>query len=54
MSPPGPLTGRTIIVTRPRAQSAHLAEAIAEAGGTPLIFPPVSYTHLTLPTSDLV
>ena len=39
MSPHGPLTGHTIVVTRPRAQSAHLAEAIAAAGGTPLVFP---------------
>ena len=34
-----PLAGRTIVVTRPRAQAAPLAEAIAAAGGTPLIFP---------------
>jgi uroporphyrinogen-III synthase len=36
---PGPLAGRTIVVTRPRAQAAALAGAIAEAGGMPLIFP---------------
>jgi len=35
----GPLAGRTIVVTRPLAQAAPLAEAIAEAGGAPLIFP---------------
>lgn len=35
----GPLAGRTIVVTRPRAQAAPLAEAIARLGGTPLIFP---------------
>lgn len=34
-----PLAGRTIVVTRPRAQAAPLAEAIAAAGGVPLIFP---------------
>jgi uroporphyrinogen-III synthase len=34
-----PLAGRTIVVTRPQAQAAPLAEAIAAAGGTPLIFP---------------
>ena len=39
MSQPGPLAGRTIVVTRPRAQAAPLAEAIAAAGGIPLIFP---------------
>lgn len=35
----GPLAGRSIVVTRPRAQAGGLAEAIAAAGGTPLIFP---------------
>ncbi len=35
----GPLAGRTIVVTRPRAQAAPLAEAIAAVGGTALIFP---------------
>ena len=39
MSQSGPLVGRAIVVTRPRAQAAALAEAIAAAGGTPLIFP---------------
>lgn len=39
MSPRGPLAGRTIVVTRPLAQAAPLAEAIAAAGGTPLVFP---------------
>lgn len=34
-----PLAGRTIVVTRPRAQAAPLAAAIAGAGGQPLIFP---------------
>lgn len=35
----GPLAGRTIVVTRPRAQAAPLAAAIAALGGTPLLFP---------------
>lgn len=35
----GPLAGRTIVVTRPQAQAAPLAEAIVAAGGEPLIFP---------------
>jgi len=39
MTPRGPLAGRTIVVTRPLAQAAPLADAIVAAGGTPLIFP---------------
>lgn len=39
MSAVGPLAGRTIVVTRPQAQAAPLAEAIAAAGGVPLVFP---------------
>ena len=39
MTAAGPLAGRTIVVTRPRAQAAPLAEAIAAAGGAPLLFP---------------
>ncbi|MBS1140641.1 MAG: uroporphyrinogen-III synthase [Proteobacteria bacterium] len=39
MTQTGPLAGRTIVVTRPLAQAAPLAEAIAAAGGKPLIFP---------------
>lgn len=40
MSPAhGPLSGRTIVVTRPRAQADALAQAIRAAGGTPFIFP---------------
>lgn len=39
MSSTGPLAGKTIVVTRPRAQAAPLAEAIAAAGGRPLLFP---------------
>ena len=39
MTVSGPLAGRTIVVTRPQAQAAPLAEAIAAAGGVPLIFP---------------
>lgn len=34
-----PLTGRTIVVTRPRAQAEALARAIAAAGGLPLRYP---------------
>jgi uroporphyrinogen-III synthase len=39
MNAAGPLAGKTIVVTRPRAQAAPLAEAIAALGGEPLIFP---------------
>jgi uroporphyrinogen-III synthase len=39
MNVSGPLAGRTIVVTRPLAQAGPLAEAIAAAGGEPLIFP---------------
>lgn len=39
MNAVGPLAGKTIVVTRPRAQAADLAAAIAAAGGTPLLFP---------------
>lgn len=39
MSASGLLAGRTIVVTRPKAQAGPLAEAIAAAGGVPLIFP---------------
>lgn len=39
MGPSGPLAGRTIVVTRPRAQAAPLAKMIAAAGGNALLFP---------------
>lgn len=39
MKLPGPLAGKTIVVTRPRAQAGPLAAAIAALGGEPLIFP---------------
>lgn len=39
MKQSGPLAGRTIVVTRPQAQAAPLAGAIAAAGGKSLIFP---------------
>ena len=35
----GPLAGKTIVVTRPRAQAGPLATAIAAQGGQLLIFP---------------
>ena len=45
----GPLAGRTIVVTRPQAQAAPLAEAIAAAGGKPLIFPLLEISPATDP-----
>ncbi len=35
----GPLAGRTVVVTRPRAQAAELAAGIEALGGHALIFP---------------
>lgn len=34
-----PLTGRTIVVTRPRDQATPLCDGIAAAGGIPFLFP---------------
>lgn len=39
MSASGPLAGRTIVVTRPRAQAEALIAAIAADGGEALLFP---------------
>lgn len=39
MCPQASLVGKTIVVTRPRAQAAPLAEAICALGGQPLVFP---------------
>ena len=44
MSPAGPLAGgqlggRGILVTRPAARAAHLADCIRQAGGDPVLFP---------------
>lgn len=39
INPSRPLANRTIVVTRPAAQAGPLAEAIAAAGGEPLLFP---------------
>ncbi len=47
MNPPGPLAGKTIVVTRPRAQAGPLAEAIAALGGQPLIFPLLEIAPVT-------
>lgn len=34
-----PLAGRHIVVTRPKSQAAHLAEALVAAGARPVLFP---------------
>jgi uroporphyrinogen-III synthase len=42
MSEPGaarPLSGRAILVTRPREHAVRLAEAVRDAGGEPVLFP---------------
>jgi uroporphyrinogen-III synthase len=49
MSQNGPLAGRTIVITRPQAQAAPLAEAVAAAGGKPLIFPLLEISPATDP-----
>ena len=61
MSPAGPLAGLGIVLTRPRSQSLALAAPLEAEGARVLCCPSleivpmaVSYTHLTLPTSDLV
>lgn len=42
----GPLAGRRIVVTRPRAQAATLAARIREAGGEALVFPALEIRDL--------
>lgn len=56
MNPPGPLAGKTIVVTRPRAQAGPLAAAIAAQGGQPLVFPllEISPAADTQPLADAV
>ncbi|HZX32103.1 MAG TPA: uroporphyrinogen-III synthase [Rhodocyclaceae bacterium] len=39
MAAAGPLAGKTVVVTRPRAQCQALAAAISDAGGEALVFP---------------
>ena len=49
MNAAGPLAGKTIVITRPRAQAAPLAEGIAALGGQPLIFPLLEISAATDP-----
>lgn len=47
-----PLAGVTVLVTRPRAQSARFAALVADAGGTPLLLPALEIEAIELdPTS---
>jgi uroporphyrinogen-III synthase len=39
--PSGPLSGRGILVTRPREHAARLADCIRAAGGEPVLFPAI-------------
>jgi uroporphyrinogen-III synthase len=43
---PAPLRGKTIVITRPKEQAAHLAALIRQAGGEALIFPAVEIRDL--------
>lgn len=43
---PTPLLGKTVVITRPREQAAHLAGLIRQAGGEALIFPAVEIRDL--------
>ena len=36
-----PLTGKRILVTRPRAQSADLCDRLAALGAEPIVFPTI-------------
>lgn len=44
-----PLRGRTIVVTRPRAQALTLAGLIAERGGKPVVFPLIEISPVADP-----
>ena len=37
----GPLSGRGIVITRPREHAGALAERIRAAGGDPILFPTI-------------
>lgn len=44
-----PLAGRHIVVTRPTGQAVHLAEALAELGAKPVLFPVLAIEALDDP-----
>lgn len=45
-----PLTGRHILITRPAGQAAHLVEALASLGATPVRFPVLAIFDLDDPS----
>ena len=47
----GPLAGRRILVTRPRAQADGLAALIREEGGEPILFPAIEIGDLADPSA---
>lgn len=46
MSGSGPLSGKGIVITRPREQAQAFAAAIRDAGGNPLVFPTIEIEDL--------
>jgi uroporphyrinogen-III synthase len=49
-----PLTGLTVLVTRPAAQAMTLCSSIEAQGGVAVMFPAIQIEPLTAPTIDLV
>jgi len=46
MSAPSPLAGKRIVITRPQAQAAELAEKLAALGAVPVLFPTIAIVPL--------
>ncbi len=46
MSGSGPLSGKGIVITRPREQAQAFAAAVRDAGGNPLVFPTIEIEDL--------
>jgi uroporphyrinogen-III synthase len=44
MTPVSPLTDKRVVITRPRAQAAALADKLAALGATPILFPAIKIT----------
>jgi len=51
-----PLAGRGIVITRPVAESARIAELVRAAGGNPILFPGIEIVAVenTVPLLDLI